>query len=147
MKHTKANRPLEPLIYYHYPETEKLCIDKCLQSYIGIWNALVMRDIRDLIISYGKPHKLVSSGTISRWIKDELSKAGVDNLVFKAHSCRSASSNKARDDGMSVSEILKKGGWKSVHTFKTFYSRDITNSKDVDFEFNYVSPILDSFFF
>ena len=35
MKHTKANRPLEPLIYHHYPDNEKLCIVKCLQPYIG----------------------------------------------------------------------------------------------------------------
>ena len=136
MKHTKANRPLEPLIYHHYPDNEKLCI--------GIRNTLVTRDIRDLIISYGKPHKPVSSETISRWIKDELSKAGVDTSVFKAHSCRSASSSKARDAGISVSEILKKEGWKSIHTFKTFYSRDIINSEDVDLQLNHVSLILDS---
>ena len=139
MKYTKANRPLEPLIYHHYPDNEKLCIVKCLQSYIGIRNTLVTRDIRDLLISYGKPHKPVSSEGISRWIKDELLKAGVDTSVFKAHSC-----SNTRDAGISASEILKKGGWKSVHTFKTFYSRDIINSEDVDFEFNYVSPILDS---
>ena len=97
MKHTKANRCLEPLIYHHYPDNEKQYIVKCSQSYIGIRNMLVMRDIRDLIISYGKPHKPVSSEIISIWIKDELSKAGVDTSVFKAHSCRSASSSKARD--------------------------------------------------
>ena len=51
MKHTKANRPLEPLIYHHYPDNEKLCIVKCLQSYIWIPNTLVMQDIRDIIIS------------------------------------------------------------------------------------------------
>ena len=56
----------------------------------------------------------------------------------------SGSSSKARIAGISVSEILKKGGWKSVHTFETFYSRDMINPEDVDFEFNYVSPILDS---
>ena len=105
MKHTKANRPLEPLIYHHYPDNEKLCTVKCLQSYIGIQNTVVTGDIRYLIISYGKPHKPVSSKTISRWIKDELSKAGFDTSVFKAHSCRSASSTKARDAGISVSEI------------------------------------------
>ena len=88
MKHTKANRPLESLIYHHYSDNGKLCIVKCLQSYIGIRNTLVTRDIRDLIISYRKLHKPVSSETISRWIKDELSKAGVDTSVFKAHSCR-----------------------------------------------------------
>ena len=108
MKHTKANTPLEPLIYHHYPGNEKLCIvNKCLQSYIGIRNTLVMRDIRDLIISYGKPHKPVSSQTISRWIKDELLKEGVDTSVFKAHSCRSASSSKARDAGISIRNIKK----------------------------------------
>ena len=39
----------------------------------------------------------------------------------------------AKDAGVSVSEILKKRGWKSVRNFKTFYSRDIINSGDVDF--------------
>ena len=109
-----------------------------------IQNTLVTRDIRGLIFSYGKPHKPVSSKTISRWIKYELLKAGVDTSVFKAHSCRSASLSKARDAGISVSELLKKTGWKSVHTFKTIYSRDKKDSKDVDFEFNYVSPILNN---
>ena len=71
---------------------------------------LVTQDIRDLIISYGKPHKAVSSETIPRWIKDEFSKAGVNTSVFKVHSCRSASSSKARDAGISVPEILKKVG-------------------------------------
>ena len=109
-----------------------------------IQNTLVTRDIRDLSFSYRKPHKPVSSETISRWIKYELSKARVDTSVFKAHSCRSASSSKARDAGISVSELLKKRGWKSVHTFKTFYSRDKKESKDVDFEFNYISLVLNS---
>ena len=44
-------------------------------------------------------------------------KAGVDTSVFKAYSCRLASSSKARDAGTSVSEILKKGGWKSVNIY------------------------------
>ena len=64
--------------------------------------------------------------------------------MFKTHNCRSVSSSNAGGAGISVSEILKKGGWKSVPTFKTFSSRNIIHSKDVDFEFNYVSPILDS---
>ena len=51
MKHTKANRLLEPLIYHHYPDNEKLCIVKCSQSYIGIRNTLVAREVKDFIIS------------------------------------------------------------------------------------------------
>ena len=34
MKHTKPNTPLEPLIYHHYHENNKLCIFNCLLSYI-----------------------------------------------------------------------------------------------------------------
>ena len=45
---------------------------------------------------------------MSTWIKDEISKVGVDNSVFKPHSCRSVSSCNARDAGISASEILKR---------------------------------------
>ena len=48
-----------------------------------------MREVKDLIISYGKPLKPMSPETISRWIKDDRLKAGVYTSVFKAHSCRS----------------------------------------------------------
>ena len=27
MKHAKVNTPLEPLIYHHYPENNKLCVN------------------------------------------------------------------------------------------------------------------------
>ena len=63
MKHTEANRSFEPLIYHHYLDNEEVCIVKCLQSYIGIRNTLVTQKVKDLIISYGKPHKPVSSET------------------------------------------------------------------------------------
>ena len=59
MKHKKPNTPLEPLIYHHYPENNKLCIVNCLKSYIGMRNALVGEDFKDLIISFGKPYKPV----------------------------------------------------------------------------------------
>ena len=59
MKHTKPNTPLEPLIYHHYPENNKLCIVNCLKSYIGMRNTLVGEDFKDLIISFGKPYEPV----------------------------------------------------------------------------------------
>ena len=93
MKHTRPNTPLEPLIYHHYPENQKLCIVDCLKSYIGMRKALVEEKIKDLIISFGKHHKPVSHETISRWIKNQLTDDGVDTSVFKARSCRSASSS------------------------------------------------------
>ena len=93
-------------------------------------NVLVGEEIKDLIISFGKPHEPVSHETISQWIK----------LIV--HSCRSASSSKAKDTGVSLNEILKWGCWKSKHTFQTYYSRDIINEDNIDFEFDYVMLIL-----
>ena len=60
MKHTKSNTPLEPLIYHHYPENQKLCFVNCLTFSRGMRNALVGEEIKDLIISFGKPRKPVS---------------------------------------------------------------------------------------
>ena len=79
---------------------------------------------------------------IVRWIKSELTGARVDTSVFKAHSCCPASSSKAKDIGVSLDETLKWGCWKSKHTFQTYYSRDIVNKDEIDFEFDYVTPIL-----
>ena len=142
MKHTKPNPLLEPLIYHHYPENQKLYIVYCLKSYIGMRNASVGDEIKDLIISFGKPHKPVTHETISRWIKSEFTDVGVDTSIFKAHSCRSAFSSKAKDIGVSLNEILKWGCWKSKHTFRTYYSRDIINEDNIAFVFDYVTPLL-----
>ena len=127
MKHPKPNTPLEPLIYHDCPENQKLCIVDCLKSDIGMQKALVGEKIKDLIISFGKPHNPVSHNTVSRWIKSQLIDAGVDTFVFKACSCRLASSSKAKDIGVSLNEILKPGCWKRKDTFRTYYSRDIIN--------------------
>ena len=43
-----------------------------------------------LLLSYTKPHERVTKATIARWIKTGVTIAGVDTLVFKAHSTRSA---------------------------------------------------------
>ena len=66
MKHTKPNTALEPLIYHHYPQNQNLCIVNYLKSYLGMQSALVGEEIKDLTISFGKPHKPVSHETISR---------------------------------------------------------------------------------
>ena len=142
MKHAKLNTPLKHLIYHHYPEKQKLSIANCLKSCIGIRNALVGEEIKDLTISFEKPDKPVSHEAISRWIKSELTDAGVDTSVFKAHSCRYASSSKTKDISASLNKILKQGCWKCKHTFRTYYSRHIINKDNIDIEFDNMALIL-----
>ena len=111
LKHTNLNRPLEPLTYHKYEAEEKLCIVNCLQSYLEKRNHLVNDEVRELLITYGKPHKPVSRDSLGRWIKNELTNSGVGTTVFKPHSCRSASVSNAKVSGVPKSVILEKGCW------------------------------------
>ena len=82
LKHTNTRRPLEPLAYHRYTAYNKLCIVECVNSYFGVRGRLVDANVMEFIVTYGKPHKLASLDTISRWIKDELGKAGINTNVY-----------------------------------------------------------------
>ena len=62
------------------------------------------------------------SSTISRWIKNVLTEAGIDTKNFKGHSTRSASTSKAGLAGLSVTDILERGSWTNASTWKRFES-------------------------
>ena len=132
---------MEPLTYHKFKAEEKLCIVNCLKSYLEKRNHLVNDEVRELLIRYGKSHKPVSSKSVGRWIKDELTNAGVDTAVFKPHSCRSASVNKAKVNGVPISVILEKGCWKRESTSKEFYYKDVINNKIQGDELNILSYI------
>ena len=104
---------------------------------------LVDANVMEFIIAYGKPHKAASSVTISQCIKNEFCKAGINANVYTAQSCRAASSSKTKDNGVSITEILKRACWKSENTFRTFYSRYII-SKDSREDFDFVQALLSS---
>ena len=102
---------MEPLTYHKFKAEEKLCIVNCLKSYLEKRNHLVNDEVRELLITYGKPHKPVSRDSLGRWIKNELTNSGVGTTVFKPHSCRSASVSNAKVNGVPKSVILEKGCW------------------------------------
>ena len=74
-----------------------------------------------VFVSYGKPYKVVSSATLSRWLKAVLSLAGIDTSILKAHNCRGASTSKAVKLGVPLDVILKAADWKNADTFAKFY--------------------------
>lgn len=79
-----------------------------------------------LLITLVKPHKPVSSNTVSRWIKSMLREAGVDTSNFGAHSTRSAAASRAVVEGAPVDAILRAGSWAHEATFNRFYNRAST---------------------
>ena len=50
-----------------------LCVAECAQLYIEIRKELVPPEIKQFLVTYGKPHKAASDDTISQWIKNFIS--------------------------------------------------------------------------
>ena len=80
-----------------FNENTKLCVVSCLDEYTKQRNTRVPADTGSLLITFGKPYRKPSDDTFARWIKTELVNAGIDISLFKAHSCRSASSSKTKN--------------------------------------------------
>lgn len=76
-----------------------------------------------LLISYQKPHKPVSTNTIARWLKNVMAKAGIDTSVYKAHSMRAAVTSAAKK--VPIDTILSTASWSSESTFAWFYDKPI----------------------
>ena len=74
------------------------------------------------------PHKPISGASLSRWLKDIISWAGIDTSVFKAHSVRGASASAAYERGASLQDILNLADWSTDSTFRRFYYRPRHNS-------------------
>ena len=110
LKHTQAGRHQPPLEFLAYPIDQKLCIVTHLKVYLDKTKSL-RNDEKQLFISCIRPHKAVSCETISQWIKNFMTVAGIDTSVYKSHTTRAASAS-----------FLKEG------TFHRFYHRDIVSN-------------------
>lgn len=104
-----------------------ICPLRCTLKYLEATRTL--RDSNNLFISYLRPHKPVGAQTISRWISDVLSKAGVDTK-YGAHSVRHASSSKAAALRVPVDRILQTVGWANEQVFAKFYRRTIDDNRN-----------------
>ena len=94
MKTTKPGFHQSPVAFSEYPSNRKICIVTTITHYLGITKDLRITD--QLIISYKKPHKAVTTSTISRWCKAILGKAGIDIEKYSSHSTSSASTSKQK---------------------------------------------------
>lgn len=115
-------QPLLRLPFFR--ENINLCVASVLSQYIGKTSTL--RQNSFLFISHKKPHKKVTSQTLSRWIKDMLANSGINTNLFKAHSTRHASTSAASRAGVSIDEIRKTAGWtENSSVFAKFYNCQI----------------------
>lgn len=123
----KTSRPgcHQPVINLpFFLEKISICPASALLSYIERTSSLRTSDY--LFVGFRKPHKVVGTQTLSRWIKQTLSECGVDTSVFSAHSTRHAASSRAHSLGVSLDVIRKTAGWsRNSMTFAKFYHRSV----------------------
>lgn len=103
----------------------------CLTEYFERTKAFKNPDhsIDPLLKTIIRPHKGLTSNTVSNWIKDMMTLAGIDTTKFKVHLARGASTSKAFRSGVSVDDVIKMADWTNAGTFFQFYCmlKDGTN--------------------
>ena len=145
LKHSKPGNPLEPISYKRFSGNKKLCVVHCAEEYLAGRKELVSESTHRLLITFGKPHREASPDTVSRWIKNALSNAGIDINIYKAHSCRAAAASKVQELGAPLHEILKHGCWKRKSTFTKYYSKDIIGNNEPVEEADLNEKILENY--
>ncbi|XP_071502116.1 uncharacterized protein [Diadema antillarum] len=126
-EHLKQSRPgnfgLDVLLKA-YPPDRRLCVVTYIKAYLRRTKE-IRGEESHLFISFRKPFKRVTAQTISRWIKEIMTGAGIDTTMFSAHSTRAASSSAANRADVPIPLILAKAGWSKERTFRKFYDKPL----------------------
>lgn len=133
-KAIKTSRPnsYQPLLKLpYYDNKPEICPARTISCYKDKTDNLRESTNTSLFVSYRKPHRKVTSQTLSHWIKEMLHRSGIDTSVFSSHSTRHASTSKAKALGVNVDVIRKTAGWSaSSSVFARFYNRDIVSNEN-----------------
>lgn len=123
---TSAQNKQQPVLRLPvFAEDKTICVASTLQAYLRKTKEL-RKSITKLFISFKRPHEVVGSQTLSRWIKTAMFKSGIDVNIFTAYSTRHASTSAAKRGGVNIDLIRKTAGWsKNSTTFAKFYNRCI----------------------
>ncbi len=78
-----------------------------------------------LFVSFIKPHRVVTSRSIARWLKTTLEEAGIDTSIWGAHSTHGVSVSAASTAGILTGDILNAANWRSESVFQKFYHRKV----------------------
>lgn len=125
IKTSRVGCPQPVLVLPFFDQKPEICPGKTLQYYLSKTEPL-RGNVKYLFIGLKKPHRAVSSQTLSRWIRSTLCDSGVPAAAFSAHSTRHAATSLANRLGVSLDVIRRTAGWSaSSDTFFKFYNRPL----------------------
>ncbi|XP_050293054.1 uncharacterized protein LOC126733719 isoform X1 [Anthonomus grandis grandis] len=123
---TSAKGRIRPtLLLPFFNQDKKICLARTLIEYLNKTKNL-RQTSKNLFITVKKPHRLVTSQTISRWLKVILKKSGLDTNKFTAHSTRHAATSADARKGVSYDSIRLAAGWSEKSSvFANHYNRPL----------------------
>ena len=132
IKQTRPRTHLPRLTFKAYAADRRLCVYTYLKEYLARTEKLRGQETQ-LLISFQKPYKEVSTDTICSWAKTVLSQAGIDTAIFSAHSTRAASVSAAKKKGVLLDTIMTTAGWSNAGTFKAYYDKPVQDCSSVTY--------------
>lgn len=125
LKQSASGKKQTCLKFYVYNDDVNLCVVRTLVEYLKRTLSLRQGSNNRLLLSFQKPHKPVTKTTVSRWLTEIMSHAGINTKVFKPHSIRAASCSKAKEKSTAIADIIETAGWSNARTFAKFYDKPI----------------------
>ena len=125
---TRRSGPPREVTYTRFREADIICPVTTLRAYLDLTEKLRLAaedGSKPLFIAVRKPHKPITSATISRWMRSLMAESGIDVDQFKPHSVRAAATSAASNLGVSIKDILKAANWASESTFLRFYHKPV----------------------
>ena len=123
-KTTRKGNLRPPIRYLNFNSNKDLCVCYHINQYLEKTHK-IRNGENQLLLSTISPHKTVSTQTVSRWLVQVLTLAGIDTSTFTGHSIRRALTSKAKALGVPSMEILKIGYWFRSSTFQEYYQKEI----------------------
>lgn len=115
------------LVLPFFRNKPEICPAQCLLDYLNK-TVDIRHSVRDLFVTFKRPHKKATSQSLSRWIKVMLNEGGIDTSIFTSHSTRHAAVSTAHKLGVNIDLIRKTAGWtNNSKVFAKFYNRPILN--------------------
>ena len=99
LKQTHPGHHLEPMVLIRYSDTD-VCALSHLEKYSEVTKSI--RKSNKLVLSFVKPHKPISTSTLSRWCVSTLQQAVLDITVLGSHSGPSASTSHSQRKSLSI---------------------------------------------
>ena len=133
LKTSKKGKPARVVSCVSWDD-DRLNVCKYVHAYIDRTFKFRVRAVKR---GYPKPSQLflshrtgrpVKRASISRWVRQVLSLAGIDASTFGPGSCRGASASAAARQGASAQQIMAAGSWSNLGTFSKFYNRPVEDT-------------------